>query len=197
MNKITSEIKRKICSLDPGITTFQTVYSPDRIYKIQRNPVLLKQLQVKLDRMQSLRGKKIIGKQHYKRRERKLYQKQDNLIDDLHYKTANKLTREYHIILLPRFESQKMLKKGKRICRNLLQLKHYRFKERLKDKCLQRGCELIICTEEYTSKTCGWCGKVNNLKNYNVFECSDCKLKIDRDINGARNIFIKNLPALQ
>ncbi len=186
--------KSKICSLDPGITTFQTVYSPDRVYKFQRDPVVLKRLQVKLDKMQSLRDKKQIGKQHYKRRERKLYQRQEDLIDDLHFKTANILTKEYQIILLPSFESQKMVKKGKRICRNLLQLRHYRFKQRMKEKCEQRCCELRICTEEYTSKTCGWCGELNILKDYNVFECSECKLKIDRDINGARNIFIKNLP---
>jgi putative transposase len=187
--------KSKICSLDPGITTFQTMYSPDRVYKFQRDPVVLKRLQLKLDKMQSLRDKKQIGKQHYKRRERKLYQKQEDLIDDLHFKTANILTKEYKIILLPSFESQKMAKKGKRICRNLLQLKHYKFKQRIKEKCEERCCELRICTEEYTSKTCGWCGKVNILKNYNIFECSECKLKIDRDINGARNIFIKNMPS--
>ena len=144
--------------------------------------------------MQSLRDKKEIGKQHYKRRERKLYQRQENLIDDLHYKTANMLTKEYQIILLPSFESQKMVKKGKRICRNLLQLKHYRFKQRMIEKCEQQCCELKICTEEYTSKTCGWCGKINILTNYNVFECSECNVKMDRDMNGARNIFIKNLP---
>jgi putative transposase len=193
--KKVEHIRSKICSLDPGITTFQTVYSPDRVYKFQRDPVVLKRLQLKLDKMQSLRDKKQIGKEHYKRRQRKLYQKQEDLIDDLHFKTANILTKEYKIILLPSFESQKMTKKGKRICRNLLQLKHYRFKQRIKEKCEQRCCELRICTEEYTSKTCGWCGKVNILKNYNVFECSECKLKIDRDINGARNIFIKNLPS--
>ena len=193
--KKVEHIRSKICSLDPGITTFQTVYSPDRVYKFQRDPVVLKRLQLKLDKMQSLRDKKQIGKEHYKRRERKLYQKQEDLIDDLHFKTANILTKEYKIILLPSFESQKMTKKGKRICRNLLQLKHYRFKQRIKEKCEQRCSELRICTEEYTSKTCGWCGKVNILKNYNVFECSECKLKIDRDINGARNIFIKNLPS--
>ena len=190
----SNNLKRKICSLDPGITTFQTVYSPDHILKFQRNPIVLKRLQLKLDKMQSLRDKKEIGKQHYKRRERKLYQRQENLIDDLHYKTANMLTKEYQIILLPSFESQKMVKKGKRIYRNLLQLKHYRFKQRMIEKCERRCCELRICTEEYTSKTCGWCGKINILTNYNVFECSECNLKMDRDMNGARNIFIKNLP---
>lgn len=101
------ELRSKICSLDPGITTFQTVYSPNKVYKFQRNPTILKQLQLKLDKMQSLRDKKLIKKQHYKRRERKLYQRQEDLIDDLHYKTANILTREYKIILLPNFESQK------------------------------------------------------------------------------------------
>lgn len=78
------------------------------MYKIQINPVVLKRLQFKLDKMQSLREKKQISQTHYKRREWNLYQKQD----DLHYKTANRLTLEYQMILLPHFESKKMAKKG-------------------------------------------------------------------------------------
>lgn len=56
------------------------------------------------------------------------------------------------------------------------------------------GGELIDCTEEYTSKTCTRCGRINhNLGSNKVFTCASCKLIIDRDINGARNILLKNL----
>jgi transposase len=51
----------------------------------------------------------------------------------------------------------------------------------------------IICTEEYTSKTCGRCGELNNVGKSEIYRCSKCLLVIDRDINGARNILIKNI----
>ena len=50
-----------------------------------------------------------------------------------------------------------------------------------------------ICTEEYTSKTCGRCGELNDVKALDVYSCNKCKLVIDRDVNGARNIYIKVL----
>jgi len=91
-----------------------------------------------------------------------------------------------------------MTKKNKIRCvnRNLLQLKHYLFQQRLKAKCELRGCSLDICTEEYTSKTCGRCGILNNVGSRDVFSCSSCCLVVDRDVNGARNIAIKRLKEL-
>ena len=77
----------------------------------------------------------------------------------------------------------------------MLSLKHYRFQQRLKDKIEEYpGKKLHICTEEYTSKTCTNCGVIkNSLGGNEVFKCKNCSLIIDRDINGARNILIKNL----
>ena len=187
--------KEEICSLDPGIKTFQTIYSNSKIVKISKDPILLKRLQVKLDFLQSLRSKKKLKRSSYSRKRQKLYTKQSNLIDELHFKTAYYLTENYKSIILPRFESQKMSKNSKRrqANRNLLELQHYKFQERLKEKCLQKHCKLHICTEEYTSKTCGRCGKLQEIKNYDIFQCNKCNIQIDRDSNGARNIMLKYL----
>lgn len=47
-------------------------------------------------------------------------------------------------------------------------------------------------TEEYTSKTCGNCGELNEkLGSNKTFECQKCKIVIDRDCNGCRNILLK------
>ena len=51
----------------------------------------------------------------------------------------------------------------------------------------------MIVTEEYTSKTCTRCGGISDKYNRRRKECEYCKYKIDRDINGSRNILIKNL----
>ena len=76
----------------------------------------------------------------------------------------------------------------------MLQLKHFKFKERLKARCmLDPTTELTLVTEEYTSKTCTRCGRLNeSLGGSRVFKCSMCNLICDRDVNGARNILLKH-----
>ena len=79
----------------------------------------------------------------------------------------------------------------------MLSLGHFKFLEKLKFKCKEFQRNLIITSEEHTSKTCGNCGIVNyNLGSKHLFKCSSCEVKIDRDINGARNILIKYLTGL-
>ena len=54
--------------------------------------------------------------------------------------------------------------------------------------------KFIIRPKYYTSKTCGGCGWINkNLSNSDVYNCGSCGLCIYRDMNGARNIMLRNL----
>jgi len=56
------------------------------------------------------------------------------------------------------------------------------------------SCVIHEVTEHYTSKTCGKCGILGRkLGGKHEFNCPNCKqFKINRDFNGARNIFMKN-----
>jgi len=186
--------KHGSCALDPGVRKFQTIYSEEMVVKIEVKKDLLRRLHAKLDRLQSLRDKKIIRKIACKRGEKRIKLKLRNLIDDLHWKTIKLLTDNWNTIFLPRFESQELGRKIKNhnTNRTLFSFKHYQFLLRLQDKCrMTEGCNIIICTEEYTSKTCGVCGELNNVGSNEVFACFNCGLSIDRDVNGARNILIK------
>ena len=191
------EIKNRedICSLDPGVRSFQTIYSESKVVQVKINKELVNKLKNKLDNMASLRDKKLIKKSSYKKRERSIYNKFGNLIDEMHHKTINYITKNYNTIIIPPFESQDMVSnnKNRRLNRSLLELKHYMFKSRLESKCKLRGCSMIVNTEEYTSKTCGNCGSINNVGSNDIFTCSKCNLIIDRDVNGARNIYIKTI----
>ena len=106
------------------------------------------------------------------------------------------LATNYSEIYLPKFESQKLTKNLNKTSNfNLLNLQHYRFKERLRFQCFEQGSKLVDCTEEYTSKTCTQCGELNDtLGCSEQFRCPKCNLSIDRDVNGARNIYLKNVP---
>ena len=58
-------------------------------------------------------------------------------------------------------------------------------------KCDEYGCKLLIVTEEYTSQCCGHCGKLSKKFNKRIKTCTYCDTICHRDINGARNIFLK------
>jgi transposase len=72
-------------------------------------------------------------------------------------------------------------------------LSHYKFRQRLQNKCAEYRCQYLEVTEEYTSKTCCKCGNIkDDLGGDRVYDCLKCKEKINRDTNGAINILIKN-----
>jgi transposase len=187
--------RNDLCALDPGVRSFQTIYSEEKVVQIKINKELLDKLKNKLDHMASLRDKKLIKKSSYKKREYRIYKKIGHLIDEMHHKTIDYITKNYQSIIIPPFESQDMVtnSRNRRLNRNLLELKHYMFRSRLESKCILRGCSMIVNTEEYTSKTCGRCGNINEVGSKDIFTCNKCKLSVDRDVNGARNIYIKTI----
>ncbi|MCP4105271.1 MAG: transposase [Desulfobacteraceae bacterium] len=78
--------------------------------------------------------------------------------------------------------------------RSMLGLAHYKFKETMRWMCRKYGKTLVDVNEAYTSKTMSWCGKIKeNLGGSKTI--SDGKIKVDRDINAARNILLKSLAA--
>ena len=69
------------------------------------------------------------------------------------------------------------------------------FVRRLKEKGEVMGVTVKIVSEYLTSQMCGKCfnKRKTSEKQYN---CPVCEIKIDRDINGARNIYIKELASI-
>jgi putative transposase len=191
--KFEKDDGNNILSLDPGVRTFMTGYDPSgKIieYNLQKDKIS------RITNTIDFLNKKKSNKLKRRKKTRKLI----NIIDDLHWRTINDLTQNYNIILLPEFESQEMVKRSsnKKMNRGMNILSHFKFKTRLKYKinCF-KNTKLYNVTEEYTSKTCTKCGNIkNDLGSSKVYNCVECLLKIDRDINGARNILIKNLHAI-
>ena len=198
-NKEHKKSKYSSCSLDPGVRTFQTIYSPDGIIKKSELNDKINLLHKKIDLLKSLRSKTKSErtKNNIDLRCFKLRTKIKNSVNDLHWKLSNYLVKNYHLILLPTFHSQKMVKKrllNQKVNRMFMTLSHFKFKMKLKHQCNKWQRELRIVDESYTSKTCGRCGKINHkLGSSKIYNCPSCKLKIDRDVNGARNIYLKNI----
>ena len=175
------------CALDPGIRKFQTLYSNKEIVKVVPNKEMRAKLYLKKDKICSLEKCKT-----RKRAISRINYKITNLTDDMHYKFINYIKTNYRTVHIPEFETQKLGLKNRKVNRIMYDLKHYQFRTRLMDNfALVRHAGAVVCTEEYTSKTCTKCGSINNIGSAETYKCNTCGLVIDRDVNGARNIFIK------
>lgn len=189
--------------IDPGVRTFLTGYDPSGyMYEWGAGDMKrLYRLQMVCSKLQS-RSSGVCHKKRYKmqRAMRRIYDKMKNLIADIHRKSIKWIVENFTYVLLPKFNSSQMVKKGKRkigkrTAWEMLAWSPYRFRTRLQSKVQEYPwCRVTICTEEYTSKTCGCCGSVNTkLGGNKVFHCPQCGYKTDRDFNGARNIWLKEL----
>ena len=183
----------KVCSLDPGVKTFQTVYSPTPglCYKIGDADISrIFRLCKYLDTMIA-RG--VCKKAIIRMRERI-----KNLVKEVHCKTVKFLVSKFKEIILPHFEVSHMVKKSNRkirskTVRQMLTWRHYGFKQRLISTAERCGVKVHILGEHYTSKTCTHCRNIkHNLGGSRIYKCKECHLVADRDCCGARNIFIKN-----
>lgn len=114
-------------------------------------------------------------------------------VDALHYQACARLTQSADVVVLPRFGTSSMLLKSSPRTHTfnyrLLTLSHYRFRQRLQDVCERKGVTLVICSEMYTSRTCGRCNQLHlSLGNNDVFRCPQCDFQAGRDENAAFNI---------
>ena len=106
-------------------------------------------------------------------------------------KDNQELSEQQKKIEFRKYTKKCRLNKKIKFCLN--QLSHYKFRQHISLKSMEYGCKLIIVSEEYTSQCCGKCTKLSTSYNYREKKCIHCNYKIDRDVNGSRNILIKNL----
>ena len=197
--------KEKWCSIDTGVRTFGTVYSPTPglCYKIGDKDISrIYRLCKGLDKLISKKRNSNNSKLNKKRKKEAIIRARSrirNLVTEVHCKTIDFLLKKFNRIIIPPFESSHMVKRTNRkirtkTVRQMLCWRHYAFKERIKQVAARfTNVEIYERPEHYTSKTCTECRNIkHNLGGAKIYKCQCCNLKVDRDVNGARNIFIKN-----
>ena len=196
----------RLAALDPGVRTFQTYYSVDgeageigagaseRVHGLHNTARRL------LTRVKN--APRRLGHQtcrNMRRASARYFKRADSLLGDLHYKAAKFLCERFDILYVPSFRVSQMVVKELRTINSLttermLALCHYKFGQRLRYVAERYGCRLRETSEWYTSKTCGACGHCNrNLGGNKVFSCPSCDIRMDRDLNGARNNLLRGL----
>ena len=193
---VNSDNQGNIVSIDPGVKNFQTLYDgKGKVTQIGTNDMrdILSKLHDKIDKYRSLRSqangrrKRNITKRMYF-----YYNKYKNLITEIHNKTCVYIYKNYDNVLIPNMSGIKSIVKKNN--RHILGWNHGKFIDRLTYHMHKHGKKINVVTEEFTSKTCGRCGWLDeHLLNRNTFMCRSCNLHISRDVNGARNILLKHL----
>lgn len=185
-------------ALDPGVRTFQTGYSPNgSVYKFGEYQLnQMKCNHTRVDTLKSVSTSSGYKKRfHIKKRLSKLEFRLRGIIHNLHNQIGSMLAKKYRYVLLPEFGTSGMQQEntiGSTTKRRMNGLAHYQFQMKMQHFCKKYGSNLKIVNESYTSKTCGNCGLLKeNLGSACHFDCSNCQYSLDRDVHGARNIWIK------
>ena len=207
------ESSDRVIALDPGVRSFMTGFSPGKEGVMEwgaGDRTRLFRLCCAYDSLQS-RWCKEKHRRRYRmqRAGRRIQERIRNLVNEVHCKLVKWLVTNFDLVLLPKFETQSMCQKTQfvaedgtrhktrkingKVARAMYTWSHYRFQQRLLHKIREYPqCRVVICDEDFTSKTCGRCGFVHEKLGGNKrFKCPSCHVSLDRDVNGARNIFLR------
>ena len=220
----------KVVSLDPGVRSFNTFYSPDGSHgelligatnvamgmckkmdkirsdmdKIHENHKRDLQLMKEGGSEGGEQGSRIIGVTtyashrstlaHMRHRFHALSARLRDWRTNAHYDAINFLLGRYNQVLIPEFQSKRMAAKAERnissqTVRRMFTMSHFMFRSRLIGKAeLDENKMVRVIGEPGTSKTCGNCGHWNSkLGGSKTYNCLNCGIVLDRDVNGARN----------
>lgn len=183
--------------IDVGILSFATLSDGLKI----ENPRFFEERQKKLakaqrrlqksrdskDKQKIKKHKKVVGKIH-----EKIASCRHNFI----HQTSNQLLKKYDAICIEDINVNSMIKKN--WCnKQILDAAWGSFIEILSYKAECADKKLIKVNPAYTSQTCHKCGTrtLHELKD-RIFNCCNCNISLDRDLNAAHNIKTLGLQSL-
>ena len=193
-----AENQGRIVALDPGVRTFMTGYAEDGVFKIgsgdfARISRLGRHMDNLISRMSKAKAKQRRGmKKALSRMKFKVW----DLIDEIHFKTIKFLLSNYDCVLLPTFETSDMVAKSNRKIRSktvraMLSFSFHKFGMRIQSKAIELGKSVLRVNEAYTSKTASWTGEIKKIGS--AKHITSGGVTLDRDVNGARGIFLRAL----
>ncbi|GHO48444.1 RNA-guided endonuclease InsQ/TnpB family protein [Ktedonospora formicarum] len=185
-----------VIGVDLGIKRLATL-SDGRTFE---NLKALRKKITALKRTSRHHGRKVKGsrnRQKAKQRLSRMHARIANVRNDaLHQATAQIVARTKpdaerpRVIVLEDLHIAGMLK-NRQLARAIADVGMYEFKRQILYKAEQAGVQVLLASRwEPSSKTCSWCGWVNEALTLSdrVFVCLECGSVQDRDANAARNL---------
>ena len=188
-NTINFPNKKNLTAIDPGVRKLVTTWdSTNKSYKFGENKSSqIKLLLKKRDMYQSKNDFK-----NYNRIEIRI----KNLVNELHHQASTFLCKRYKNIILPVLDVKQLVKKveNKEYRKAILRMSICKFNELLKTKGDIYNTNIITenVSEAYSSRMCSSCLFINKKCSNELKKCNKCLKEIDRDVNGAKNIYFMN-----
>jgi transposase len=180
-------------SIDPGLRTFLTCISENQIIEIGSNlDTEFNNIHKRIEKYDELPNKKV-----RKRYQSLLRERLKNKVKDMHYKIIDFL-QKYKNIFIGKLSTKSIISNKSSILskerKQLAQdISYYSFLQRLKYKCKIYNNNIVITEEHFTTKSCSKCSNIKDIGKLKIYECKKCNLKLDRDVNSARNMLMKNI----
>ncbi|MHA1479951.1 MAG: RNA-guided endonuclease InsQ/TnpB family protein [Candidatus Thorarchaeota archaeon] len=188
-------IKGKAVGVDLGIKTLATLSDETTFHNpraLGRRIQKLRKLSKSLSRKQ--KGSK--NREKAKLRLARMYLRIFNVRQDTLHKLTTYLAKSHSRIVIEDLCVSGMMK-NRRLARAVADVGMYEFRRQLEYKCTWYGSELVVASRTFpSSKLCSKCGhKKKELSlSEREYNCEECGLSIDRDLNAALNLVTVSLP---
>ncbi len=129
----------------------------------------------------------------------KMYLKIFNIRQDTLHKLTTYLAKSHSKVVVEDLLVSGMMK-NRMLARAIADVGFYEFRRQLEYKCQWYGSELVAVSRTFpSSKMCSRCGhrKKELSLSERMYECEQCGLEIDRDLNAALNLVAISLPETQ
>jgi putative transposase len=177
------------CGIDPGVRTFMTTFGNSGCYEYEHSESMIRSIDKKIQSYGQ--RKKPIRKRKYLKQE----QRKDHVVTELHWKTIHALLSNNDILFYGDIQTHNIVRKNENrtLNRDVNNLKFYQFKQRLEFKASELGKKVLLVKEHYTTKTCSFCGTMNEPGNSKIYHCKSCNKTVGRDVNASKNILLKGM----
>ena len=184
-----TEKKTDVVGIDLGIKALATLSTGETIEGVKS----YRKHEKKLGRLQRQVSRKISRSANRHKAQvkvQRLHRKIANIRKDTLHKLTSRLCKNHAINVIEDLNVSGMLANHK-LAKSIADMGFYEFRRQMEYKSELYGSQLIIVDRFYpSSKTCSNCGTIKDslLLSERVFYCEHCHLKIDRDLNAAKNL---------